>query len=71
MYELLSTKELATLQVWLFEGTEEAFRVACATGDDPGWWQRRPALHRELAALFIEAGTELFQRLDRYCPQIA
>jgi hypothetical protein len=71
MYGTLTTAELAVLKDVLFEGSEEAYRVACASRAELGWAEHRQPVHRELAQLFIEAGTELFLRLDRYFPQIA
>jgi hypothetical protein len=66
MYGLLSTEELAALQGVLFEGSEEAYRVACQAAGA----ERCRLVHRELAQLCLEAGTELLLRLDRYCPQL-
>jgi hypothetical protein len=71
MYGPLTTAELAVLKSVLFEGSEEAYRVACVSRADPGWSEHRQPVHRELAQLFMEAGTELFLRLDRHFPQIA
>jgi hypothetical protein len=71
MYGPLTTAELAVLKSVLFEGSEEAYRVACVSRTDPGWAEHRQPVHRELAQLFMEAGTELFLRLDRHFPQIA
>src|SRR5487761_1583896 len=65
MYDLLTTTELTVLQSMLFEGTEEACRTAALKGDDPDWVEQYRPTHREIAHLFIEAGTELIRRLDQ------
>jgi hypothetical protein len=67
MYDLLTDQELTALQRLLFIGTEDAFRA----GEDQA--ARHPAgtaragqvcdTHQEIAALFLEAGTELLCRL--------
>ena len=64
MYELLSTTELNVLQSMLFEGTEDAYRLASIKDGNPGWVAHYRPVHRELGQLFIEAGTELLERLD-------
>ncbi len=63
MYDLLTTRELTVLQSMLYEGAEDAFGMAHIRGDDLSWGYR--PLHREIAHLFIEAGTELVQRLHQ------
>jgi hypothetical protein len=68
MYDLLTTAELNVLQSMLFEGTEDAFRIASITDGNPGWAQRYGPVHRDLGYLFIEAGTELLVRLDQQVP---
>ena len=65
MYELLTTTELNVLQSMLFEGTEDAFRLANANDGNPGWAQHYRPVHHEVGHLFIEAGTELLGRLDQ------
>ena len=65
MYDLLTMAELNVLQSMLFEGTEDAFRIASITDGNRGWAQRYGAVHRDLGYLFIEAGTELLLRLDQ------
>jgi hypothetical protein len=65
MYDMLTIGELIVLQSVLFEGTEDAYRIA-----DPrqlGQPQAGPyrEVHNELGNLFIEAGTELLHRLDQ------
>ena len=65
MYELLTTTELTVLQSMLFEGTEDAYRVACIPDGNPGWVAHYRPLHLDLGNLFIEAGTELLLRLDQ------
>jgi hypothetical protein len=64
MYELLSTTQLNVLQSMLFEGTEDAYRLASIKDGNPGWAEHYRPVHRELGHLFIEAGTELLERLD-------
>ena len=65
MYDLLTTAELTVLQSMLYEGTEDAFRVAGLYGRDPCLLQQFRPMHQEVAHLFIEAGLELVVRLDR------
>jgi hypothetical protein len=65
MYDLLTTAELNVLQSMLFEGTEDAFRIASIMDGNRGRAQRYAAVHRDLGYLFIEAGTELLVRLDQ------
>jgi hypothetical protein len=65
MYNLLTTKELTTLQSMLFEATEAAFQAVTAKNEDPAWFARYRPLHRELGNLFIEAATELLLRVDQ------
>jgi hypothetical protein len=64
MYEALTTTELIVLQSMLFEGTEDAFMLADLKREDPDWYQVYRPAHREIAGLFLEAGTELITRLD-------
>ena len=64
MYDALTTSELTVLQSMLFEGTEDAFRIACLQDGEPNWTGQYRPVHRELGHLFIEAGTELLLRLD-------
>lgn len=64
MYDTLTTSELTVLQSMLFEGTEEAYRLARIEGDAPGGTRYYRRVHSELGHLFIEAGTELLMRLD-------
>jgi hypothetical protein len=66
MYEMLTTTELTVLQSMLFEGTEEAFRIAELKRGDPEWLSHYRPAHREIAHLFIEAGTELLGRFDHH-----
>jgi hypothetical protein len=65
MYEMLTRAELTTLQNLLFEGTEEAYRVADLMREDPHSFMSYRQVHREVGHLFIEAGTELLERLDQ------
>ena len=65
MYDLLTTKELTVLQSMLFEGTEDTYRLARLQEADPRSMEFYRSVHAELANLFIEAGTELLQRLDQ------
>jgi hypothetical protein len=63
MYDGLTLRELAVLQSMLYEGTEEAFRMTSIHGSDPDWFSRYRPLHSEIGLLFIEAGTELLERM--------
>jgi hypothetical protein len=65
MYDLLTTAELTVLQSMLYEGTEEAYFVADVKRDDPDWTDHYRPAHRDIALLFIEAATELVNRLDQ------
>jgi hypothetical protein len=65
MYDLLTTAELIVLQSMLFEGTEDAFRLAKLPDGNPGRAEYYVPVHQELGLLFIEAGTELLLRLDQ------
>jgi hypothetical protein len=65
MYDLLTTSELTALQSMLFEGTEEAYKLACARDEKRAWANQYRPVHRELGRLFIEAGTELLLRFDQ------
>jgi hypothetical protein len=65
MYDLLTTTELTVLQSMLFEGTENAYRVASVREANPRWTANYRPVHVELGNLFIEAGTELLLRLDQ------
>jgi hypothetical protein len=64
MYDNLSSCELMRLQSMLCEGTEDAFRLASLQSVAKDWTDRYRQLHRDLAMLFIEAGTELIFRID-------
>jgi hypothetical protein len=64
MYDALTMSELCVLQSMLYEGTEDAFRVAHLNRSDPAWFGYYRPVHREVAVLFIDAGTELVARLD-------
>lgn len=64
MYDALTMTELTVLQRMLYEGTDEAYKVACGGDEAPGWTEQYRPVHRELGHLFIEAGTELVERLD-------
>jgi hypothetical protein len=66
MYDMLTDAELNVLQLMLFEGSEKAFSMAGENVFDPHSAQ----CHRELAGLFLEAGTELSRRL-RHTPVAA
>jgi hypothetical protein len=50
----------------LYEGTEEAYFVADVKRDDPDWTDHYRPAHRDIALLFIEAATELVNRLDQH-----
>jgi hypothetical protein len=65
MYELLTMTELNVLQSMLFEGAEDAFRLASVRDGNPGWVEHYRPVHHEVGYLFIEAGTELLERLDQ------
>lgn len=65
MYELLTAAELTALQSMLYEGAEEAYWNAEIERGDPECGEHYRPLHTEIAHLFIEAGTELLERLDR------
>jgi hypothetical protein len=65
MYDLLTTAELTVLQSMLYEATEDAFGASSAVNGRPGWAAYYSPVHQELGSLFIEAGTELLQRLDQ------
>jgi hypothetical protein len=65
MYDTLDTPELTALQSILFEGTEDAYRTAHLMRDDPDWFGRHHPVHQEIAHLFLEAATELLERLDQ------
>jgi hypothetical protein len=60
MYHMLTDPELNVLQHMLFEGTEKAFSVVSENGIEVN----SAKYHRELADLFIEAATELSERLE-------
>jgi hypothetical protein len=64
MYDALTLRELAVLQELLYEGSEEAFRVTSSRGSDQDWFDHYRPLHSEIGHLFIEAGTELLERID-------
>jgi hypothetical protein len=65
MYDLLTTTELTVLQSMLFEGTEDTYRLAGVRDGNLGGMAHYRPVHLELGHLFIEAGTELLQRLDQ------
>lgn len=64
IYDELVVCELTILQRLLYEGTEDAYRLARLRNASEDWTDRYRALHRELGLLFIEAGTELISRID-------
>jgi hypothetical protein len=64
MYDELTNCELTVLQSMLYEGTEDAYRLARLESVPPDWINRYRHLHRDLGLLFIEAGTELISRID-------
>jgi hypothetical protein len=64
MYDALTFGELCVLQSMLYEGTEEAFRVANLERSDSRWFNHYRLSHMEIGRLFIEAGTELLHRID-------
>ncbi|HEX6527794.1 MAG TPA: hypothetical protein VF070_48410 [Streptosporangiaceae bacterium] len=64
MYEMLSTRELTVLQSMLFEGAGDLHKLADLKRDDAGYAAPCRSAYREIAHLFIEAGTELIGRLD-------
>ncbi len=61
MYDALSTTELTALQDMLYTATEKAYQMTHVTPAD----QTRLGHHAEIARLFLEAGQELLNRLDR------
>jgi hypothetical protein len=63
-YHELTVRELTALQSMLYEGTEDAYRLAHLAGFPADWTDRYRRLHRDLGLLFIEAGTELISRID-------
>ena len=65
MYYMLTIKELTALQNMLFEGTERAFFIANEEFPELPSPERRREIHKELAHLFMEAATELIDRLER------
>lgn len=71
MYDALTFHELTTLQNVLYEGTEEAFRVVNSRVADPSWFAQYRPVHSEVGILFIEAGTELLDRIDNEFGQTA
>jgi hypothetical protein len=64
MYDMITTSELIVLQNMLFESAEGLYRVAGLTSDDLELAALYRATHKEIAHLFIEAGSELIVRLD-------
>jgi hypothetical protein len=70
-YHQLTVRELTVLQSMLYEGTEDAYRLAHVRGFPAGWTDRYRQLHRDLGQLFIEAGTELISRIDASARQQA
>jgi hypothetical protein len=64
MFDMLTTTELTVLQSMLFEGTEEACRVADLNRTDADSFRSYRPVHSEVGLLFIEIGTELLGRLD-------
>jgi hypothetical protein len=65
MYDTLTSAELNVLQSMLFEGTEDAYRMANFAGGNPDLSEDYGPVHSELGHLFIEVGTELLLRLDQ------
>lgn len=65
MYNLLTTSELTVLQSMLYEGTEDAYGLVGLKRDQPPWAADYVPLHCELAHLFLEAGSELVDRLNQ------
>jgi hypothetical protein len=65
MYDLLTTGELTVLQRILYEGAEEAYRMAGLHHGNSALGRSYRGAHRDVALQFIEAATELIQRLDR------
>jgi hypothetical protein len=65
MYDMLTVRELNVLQHMLFYGTEKAFAVVRENGWEPDSEDCHRGIHSELAHLFIEVATELFQRLEQ------
>jgi hypothetical protein len=68
MYEMLTTRELTTLQSIFYEATENVYRAVSAKDGCSEWIRHYGPVHLELGHLFIEAGTELLQRLDQLLP---
>jgi hypothetical protein len=64
MYDALTFPELTVLQSMLYEGTQNTFSVANLRRSDMARFNRYMSVHRELGLLFIEAGTELLERID-------
>lgn len=66
MYDLLTDYELTVLQRLLFNGTEDAFHAgeeqAARHTAGIARVEEMCDTHREIAALFLEAGTELLCR---------
>jgi hypothetical protein len=68
MYHALTTRELTVLQSMLYEATENAYRVVSFKHGCPDWINHYGPVHLETGDLFIEAGTELLQRLNQLSP---
>jgi hypothetical protein len=64
MYDKLTFRELTVLQSMLYEGTEQAFSIADRLRSEPEWFSRYRPTHSEIAELFIEAATELLDRME-------
>jgi hypothetical protein len=73
MYDTLTFRELNSLQSMLYEGTEQAYCLAGYRRSDPDWFRLYQPTHAEIAVLFIEAATELLERIedDEHCVQAA
>jgi hypothetical protein len=64
MYDALTFRELTVLQSMLYEGTQNAFCIASLGRSDLARYNQYMPIHREIGLLFIEAGTELLERID-------
>jgi hypothetical protein len=64
MYDALTFRELTVLQSMLYEGTQNALSIASLGRSDIARYNQYMPLHKELGLLFIEAGTELLERID-------
>jgi hypothetical protein len=68
MYHALTTRELTILKRMLYEATENAYQLVGFKHGCPEWINRYGPVHLEIGHLFIEAGTELLQRLNQLLP---